>query len=193
MMNVPGRRLWAVGLVTAALGLGACGGGDGGGGGGGQSASQYADTVCGSLNVWLNAVKDRADNVTTAISPGSTPEEGRDALGEYLDGIIDDTETMVSTIRDAGAPDVDNGASISTTLVDALEGTEQTFEAAREQVDSLPTTSPEAFKTAAQALAQSIQDHIGEVGTALSSISSAEIDAAFNASDECKELSQASA
>jgi hypothetical protein len=179
-------------LVVGALS--ACGGGGGGGGGGAGSVSagEYADTVCGSLNTWLGAVKERASTVTDALSPTSSPDEGKQVLGDYLDGIIDDTDTMVSTIRDSGAPDVDNGAGISDTLVKALESTEKTFQAARDQVDSLPTQSVEAFRAAAQVLAQSIQTHISEVGTALQSISSADLDAAFTSSSECRKLSSAS-
>src|SRR5205823_5214919 len=80
-------------VVLVPIALASCGGGGGGGGGTTKTVSpdDYASRVCGSLQTWLSDIKDRSSSISTAISPGSSPQKGQDVLRTYLDGVISDT------------------------------------------------------------------------------------------------------
>ena len=120
-------RLVAISLVIPIV-LAACGGG---GGGSKVSADAYASTVCTHVKTWLDQIKQRASELQTAMSPGTSPTKGRDLLRSYLDGLISDTDDMINAIKDAGPPDVPNGDQISTTLTSGLEGAKGAFDDAR--------------------------------------------------------------
>ena len=179
-----GTRVFAAAAMSVVL-LAGCSGG-GGGGGGSVSAQDFASKVCSSLSDWLDAIRQRASEVGGAVKPGTSPQEGQDILRDYMDGVINDTKDMVEGVRDAGVPDVPNGETIENTLVTALEGAEQAFETAREQVDSLPTDSADAFKQGAETLASSINSHASDVTRALQGVSSAQLDEAFSNSEACQ-------
>jgi hypothetical protein len=151
-------------------------------------SDDYANGVCSSITSWLHAVQGRASTVGGAVTPATSPSEGRDILAKYLDAVVDDTRDMIDRIEAIGTPDVDGGDQISKRLITALQGTEATFEIARKQVDSLPTSSRDAFRHAAEALASAIRSHVSDVAKALADVSSSELDRAFQGSQACRAL-----
>ena len=98
-------RFVALTLVIPIV-LAAC---SGGGGGSKVSADAYASTVCTHVKTWLDQIRQRASELQTAMSPGTSPTRGRDLLGSYLDNVISDTDDMINAIKDAGTPDISNG------------------------------------------------------------------------------------
>jgi hypothetical protein len=181
------RRLMTSMLVVLLLPivLGACGGG--GGGGSKVSAGQYVGDLCRSLKTWRNAIQGRVSDLTSSISSSTTPEQGKQKLRDYLDGVLTDTDQMLSRIKDAGVPDVANGKSTADTLVSTLQLARDSLANARAQVDNLPTSSRQAFGRATQGLARQIQYLGTTVQASLAGLQSAsELNQAFNSSSACK-------
>jgi hypothetical protein len=156
------------------------------GGGGKVSANAYATSVCTNIKTWLGQIKQRATDLRTAVSPGTSPRKGKDLLGSYLDGVISDTATMINAINGAGTPDVSNGPQIASTLVSGLDQAKAAFDSARSQVDSLPTTSRAAFSRAAAQLGTSINSKVGGVVRSFQGLKSPQLDQAFRTVSACK-------
>jgi hypothetical protein len=179
------RRLRFVALaLVIPIVLAACGGG--GGSGSKVSADAYASTVCTHVKTWLDQIKQRVGDLQAAVSPGTSPTKGKDLLRSYLDGVISDTDDMINAIKDAGTPDVPNGDQLSSTLLSGLERARGTFDDARGQVDSLPTSSRSAFAHAAQQLGSSINSKVGGIEQSFQGLHSPELDKAFNKVAACK-------
>jgi hypothetical protein len=178
------RRLrFAALVVVIPVVLASCGGG---GGGGKVSATDYASSVCTHIKTWLAQIKQRASDLKTAVSPGTSPQRGKDLLGSYLDGVISDTDGMINAIKDAGTPDVPNGSQISDTLVSGLDQAKAAFDDARSQVDQLPTNSRTAFAHAAEQLGTSINSKVGGVVQSFQGLKSPQLDQAFRTASACQ-------
>ncbi|MGQ0670631.1 MAG: hypothetical protein ACT4PO_13320 [Actinomycetota bacterium] len=177
------RRL-AVAAVIPVL-LASCGGG--GGGGPAVSAEAYASGFCGLLADWIGAIADRSTELSGSIATVASPTDGQELLAAYVDGLIADTEELLTGTEQLGVPDVDGGEAIAETLIAAFEDAKAVLEDARAEVDGLPTDDPAAFAEATGVLGTSIQTSLGGIGTSLglSNVGSPELDAAFAEDPAC--------
>lgn len=182
---------WKLGVWTigATLTLAACGGG-GGGDGSEQTvtAQEYASDVCGALDSWVTASRDRAGSLTEVLNPTDTPENRRDVLAGYIDGVIEDTEALLDDVQAAGVPDVEGGEQIAGQIADAFDSVKTELEQTRDDVDALPTDDPAAFTAAATQLGTSIQTSLTAVGTSVGGISEPELNQAFAVEPTCSGL-----
>lgn len=181
--------VWA---IAAALMIGACGGddapeGDTPGDGPAQTvtAQEYATDICGALDAWVTASQDRVGSLTGALNPTDSAENRRDILAGYIDGVIEDTDVLISEVEAAGAPDVEGGEEIAGQIADAFDTVKTELEQTRSEVDSLPTDDPAAFTAAATELGTSIQTSLTAVGTSVGEISEPELNQAFAAEPAC--------
>lgn len=176
-------RLFSVIVVLGTLLIPGCGGD--GDGGETVGAETYASGICGALNDWQSAIQARSSSLTEGLSEDTTPEQGKELLGSFLDDVIGETETMISAVDDAGVPDVENGEEISEALNNAFDDALAALEDARGQVDDLPTDSGESFQTAASSLGGSISTSLGEIGGQIQDIDAPGLEAAFSEDEDC--------
>lgn len=184
---------WKPGVwtIAAALMLAACGGGDASNGGGSEetvTAQEYASDVCGALDAWVTASRDRAGSLTGVLNPTDTPENRRDVLAGYIDGVIEDTEALLDDVQAAGVPDVEGGEEIAGQIADAFDSVKTELEQTRDDVDALPTDDPAAFTAAATQLGTSVQTSLTAVGTSVGGISQPELNQAFAVEPTCSGL-----
>lgn len=187
-----GRR-WKLGVwtIAGALMLAACGGGDASDGGSAEEtvpAAEYASDVCGALDAWVTASRDRAGSLTGVLNPTDTPENRRDVLAGYIDGVIEDTEALLDDVQGAGVPDVEGGKEIAGQIADAFDSVKTELEQTRDDVDALPTDDPAAFTAAATQLGTSVQTSLTAVGTSVGGISEPELNQAFAVEPTCSAL-----
>jgi hypothetical protein len=166
--------------VAASLALSACGGTKT------VSAKTYARTVCSSVQTWKQHIQTRTDRMTQSLGSGLSPEKGKATLATYLDGILDETDQVISDLNGTGVPDVDRGQEVASKFVGAFERVRATLRSARAAVDRLPTGNQAAFKAAAGQIGTDIQTSFGAVGSSLSGVGGSELDAAFTAEKSCK-------
>lgn len=178
------RRLAVVAVIPVLLA--GCGGG-GGGGGPAVSAEAYASGFCGLLGDWLGSIQNSSTELSGSFAAAATPADGQEILRTYVDGLIADTEELITGTEDLGVPDVEGGEDIAKTLIAAFEDTKAVLEDARAEVDGLPTDDPAAFAAATGALGVSIETSLGGIGTSLSlsDVGSPELDAAFAEDPAC--------
>ena len=175
--------------AAAALALfaGACGGGDDDGGdGGGDTVSpeSYAADICTAVGDWVTAIQDGASEITTSADASS----GVEVLQSFLEDAVTETEALISSVEDAGAPDVDGGEEFADQLRAAFDEAKTVLEDARDQAADLPADDPAAFSTAAADLGTSVQEALGTVGSELSEPSDESLSTAFEEEEACTSI-----
>ena len=171
-------------LAVGSLGFAACGGDDSGSAattGGGSAATtgngssssgatsaaptgegvaveEWAGSVCGSVNTWLQGINAKGTQLGQDVQGVSDLTKGRDLLVQFMQDAVTLTDDMLSGVESAGAPAVENGEQLSEDLLTALQPVKDTFAQALEQAKTLPTDDPTAFSQAATQLGQDITD-----------------------------------
>jgi len=177
---VPRNRYYlAAAAALMALSAGACGGG-----GDGVDPDDYASDICTAVGDWVSAIQDGASEITTTEDPSS----GVEAIQSFLDDAVSETDTLISEVEDAGAPDVEGGEEFADQLVSAFGEAKTVLEDTRDQAADLPTDDPAAFSEAATELGGSVQEALGTVGSELSEPEAEELSAAFEENEACTSI-----
>ena len=154
------------------------------------SAAAYVKDACTAMTDWLTAIQTRAGDLSS-ISGGDVAA-AKTAMLDFLDGVLTDTDTMVSTVEGLGAPDVTDGASAHEALVGVLKQARDLFGGFRDDVADLPTDDPQAFATALTQLGTNLDASSSDIGNAFSDFQNEELDSAFSAEPACAPLQSAS-
>jgi hypothetical protein len=180
-------------LVAAiALSLAACDG-DGGSTGGGDSSTpeQYAQRMCGAASVWMTALEERNTQLQEDLGGAQTGD--LDAIKEltvaFLDGAVQDTETLIDDVSAIPPPDVDDGTRIHEGVVTAFTQARDLFVDARDQVSELDTSDPQAFSEALTSLGGTLTSAGTEIASSVQGLQNDELDAAFDETRACADLS----
>jgi hypothetical protein len=180
--------------LCAVVGLCAACGSNGGGGAGAEAADpgDWVESICTSLTGWRDDLQESTQEIQQSAPDLSNPEQAQSLLSTFLDDAVTRTDQLLSEVGDAGAPDVEQGAAISTELQAALKDARDVLADARDGVQELPTDDPAAFGTGAQELAGSIQDGLNGVGQTFNRLNdrfdAPEVEEAFENSDTCGAL-----
>jgi len=151
----------------------------------GLSAADYVGGVCGAFQNYANAVKQRQDAFK---ADGTGAAAVKQSWLDFLDGMIQDTTTLVTKIEALGVPDVSDGQAASSTLKSDFTTLQSDLQKLREQSADLPTSSPAAFTAAFGPLLKQFQTDMQGFGQDLNKFSGDELDAAFSASPECAKV-----
>jgi hypothetical protein len=155
---------------------------------GSSSAEAYATGACTAINDWLTGIQARATDLTPDPTDASA---GQDAMLEFLDGTIADTDAMISDIEDLGVPDVEDGEAASATLLEALGQVRDVYQNLRDSVADLDTSDPTAFASALGELSTGLDSSSSDVGSALEEFQNGDLAAAFRAAPACEALQAA--
>jgi hypothetical protein len=151
-------------------------------------ADAYADTVCGALSDWMTSIEEGNTTLQSSLENETDLEQVKQRLLEFLDDTIANTDEMLGTIEDGGAPDVDNGEELHQQLLDLLGQAKTAFEDARDTVDGLDATDPQELGTGLQELGTSLQTAFADVQNPLENAESPELDQAFEENEACTSL-----
>ena len=173
-------------IAVAAVLITACGDDDDGGGGGSVSASDYASDICTAFLGWRDAIQKRQQDLQQGLSPGISPQEGKDALGGFLGDAVTASDDLVQQVEAAGVPDAENGQEAADALQKAAQDARDELAKAQSDVEDLPTDDRAAFGTAADELGNGVRTALGEVGSGLEDIESEELDKAFDEESACQ-------
>ena len=174
-------------IAIAAVLVTACGDDDDGGGGGDTvSAGDYASDICTAFLGWRDAIQERQQDLQEGLSPGISPQQGKDALGGFIGDAVTASDDLVQQVEDAGVPDAENGQEAADALQKAAQDARDELAKAQAEVEELPTDDRQAFGTAADQLGNNVRTALGEVGSGLEDIESEELDKAFDEEDACQ-------
>jgi hypothetical protein len=175
----------AVAVVVAALtfAVSGCGGDDESEASG---VDAWADSFCTAVGDWRSTL----DGLFNEFQADPSQFANEDALKDAVQTVSDATDTLVSDLKDLGAPETESGEAVQSS-VDSLESTLETQKAdvdeAVQNVSSI-TDVPAAISaigTAFTTMATSLQSTIETVQNA---DSQGELEDAFEQSDSCSDL-----
>ena len=154
----------------------------------GISAGAYVKSVCTAVSPFEKDIVSRSQALNaTSLSNAA---QGKQALQGFLKAVSSDTQQALAQLKNAGQPNVKNGKQISTAIVGAFSQLNGAMASALTQANSLPTNSPEAFKTAAQQLSTNIRTSMTSIGSSLQSntLKSQALEQAAAKEPTCKSL-----
>ena len=170
-------------IAAAALAVSACGGDDGDDK---VSASDYANDVCTAFQEFGEAVQSGQGELDSSLTANSSPQEGKDALATFFDAAVDASDQLVQDIEDAGTPDVENGEEAADAMQQIADEANSQFEDARQEVDQLPTDSPQSFARAARELRSDMQAATEDIGQGVREVDSPDLEEAFEEESACQ-------
>jgi hypothetical protein len=143
-------------------------------------------SICQAVGPFEKDVQTRS----AALNLGTikSAADGKTALQGFLNAVAADTDTAVSKLKAAGAPDVTNGKQISAAIVSAFSQLKTALGSAATQAGSLPTSSAAAFKTAANTLGTNVRTSMGGIGSSLSGLKSSALESAAKKEPACQHL-----
>jgi len=143
--------------------------------------------LCTSAASWLRSIEGRTSTIENELAHVS-PAEGKHYLESLLSTSVSDTQSVVSSLRTAGVPDVNNGKKISSLVISSFEDITTRLGSLQSQLASINTSNPAAF----QATAKSIREHVREaplrLGIGLAGVNSPELQKAAAESPVCKSV-----
>jgi hypothetical protein len=197
-------RLIAVAAVVALCStvLAACGGGgstdtsgasgaSGAAGAGQVSAADYVASVCIAVGDFQSTITNDQEAAQQGVTTsGNDLGAVKDQLSKFVSQVAGATQQLATDVKAAGTPDVPNGDQLASQLNDALDQITTAFQAAEKKVDALPTTSEQAFTSAAQSFNADIQQQIGQLQSEFASATgdSSELNQAADQNPDCKSL-----
>jgi hypothetical protein len=189
-------KLFALVLLVATLAVAAAGCG-GGGGDDGDSASGtapdvWAATVCGALGNWVKSLQDGSRELGTQMRDTKDLKTVKSRFVTFLENAEESSHDMVEKVKEADAPDVEQGEAIQEELVTALEKVETSFSNAVDKANDLSTKSVSAFSQGVGTLSQDVQNNLATTGNDFNSLSdrfnSTELDNATDGEPACQQF-----
>jgi hypothetical protein len=151
------------------------------------SASQYVGQLCTSAATWLKGIEARTSTFENEIGPHTSPAEAKRVLESLVSSAVADTQTVVSSMRAAGVPEVNNGQHISSTVISSFEGITSKLAALQTQVAGL-NTGPSQVHEAARSIGGSVREAPLRLGIGLAGVTSPELEKAAAESSICKSV-----
>jgi hypothetical protein len=197
-------RVIAVAAVVAlsSAGLAACGGGgstattgasgaSGAAGAGQVSATDYVSSVCSAVGDFRTTIMNEQASAQQAITTsGNDLGAIKEQLSKFISSVAGASQQLATEVKGAGTPDVPNGDQLASKLNDGLDQIATEFQAAEKKVNSLPTSSQQAFTTAAQSFDADIQQETAQLQSEFAATSGAspELKQAAQQNPDCKAL-----
>lgn len=184
----------ALSIVVLACAAAGCGGG---GDSNGDSASGtapdiWAATVCGALGNWVTSLQEGSRDLGTQMRDTKDLKTVKSRFVTFLENAEKSSHEMVEKVKEADAPDVEQGEAIQDELVTALEKVETSFSNAVDKANDLSTDSLQAFSQGVGKLSQDVQDNLATTGDDFNSLSdrfnSTELDNATDGEPACQQF-----
>jgi hypothetical protein len=178
-------------LVFAAVGCGG-GGGDNGDSASGTAPDVWAATVCGALGNWVTSLQEGSRELGTQMRNTKDLKTVKSRFVTFLENAEESSHEMVEKVKEADAPDVDQGEAIQEELVTALEKVENSFSNAVDKANDLSTDSLASFSQGVGKLSQDVQNNLATTGSDFNSLSdrfnSTELDNATDGEPACQQF-----
>ena len=143
----------------------------------GVAVEDWADSFCGSFSTWLTAITAASDSAGDGVTPGDI-QSAKDALATLFGSASTATQTLISDVEAAGAPDIEDGDQLVDDLITKFQAFDDAAQAAAADVEALGTDDLATFQAEADKLSTTFQDEVNTVADSFS-----EIDAKYPDSD----------
>ena len=178
-------------LAFAAAGCGG-GGGDDGDSASGTAPDLWAASVCGALGNWVTSLQEGSRELGTQMRDTKDLKTVKSRFVTFLENAEESSHEMVEKVKEADAPDVEQGEAIQEELVTALEKVENSFSNAVDNANDLSTDSLAQFSQGVGKLSQDVQNNLATTGSDFNSLSdkfnSTELDNATDGEPACQQF-----
>jgi hypothetical protein len=150
------------------------------------SAEKWVRSICTALGDWEDALADARANQ----DPEATkPDELKETVVAYLDEVTEATNTLLSDLKKAGTPDVDNGKAVARVFRKGFRQARDTFADAANAAEDLDTDDQAQFDEEVAEIVTAIEEGATEIGATFDEADSEydvpELDEAFEAEPAC--------
>jgi len=125
------------------------------------SAASYVSSVCSAIAPLEHDVVTRSSALKNTTAKNAT--EAKKNLQGFLIAVEQDADHALSRIKSAGTPDISGGKAVSTTIVRTFTQLRDAMQTAVTKATTLPTNSPTAFQSSAQALLTSVGGALNQI------------------------------
>ena len=150
------------------------------------SPAAYVKSICSAIAPFEKDIRTRSSALN--LSTIKNPQQGRTALHGFLAAVSTDADHAVSQLKAAGVPKVSNGKAISDGIVNAFATLKGALSQAADRANTLPTNSAKSFKTAAEALGNSVRGSMSGISSSLGTLKSQDLETAAAKEPACKAL-----
>jgi hypothetical protein len=154
--------------LIAAAGIAAVVAGCGSNGQSEVTPAAYVKSICAAVAPFESDVQMRSNALSATKL--TDPIQGKQVLKDFLGAVSRDSDTVLSRLKQAGAPRVRNGKAIAAAVVKAFAQLKRALQQAFSQAGVLPTSSAAAFRTGAQALGSAVSASMQNIGVGLSGL-----------------------
>lgn len=172
-------------LLVALAAAVACAGCGGSGGSSKVSAGNYVSAVCSAISPLEKDVVTRSSALNNTNSTNAA--QAKKTLQDFLTAVAHDSDQALTKIKSAGTPDISNGKAVASTIVGAFTELRDAMRSAETKSNSLPTDSPSSFKSAAQALGNTVKGSLNGIDS--SGLTNSDLEKAAAKAPACKSLS----
>lgn len=161
-----------------------------------STPQKWVSTLCSSLVTWEQTVKKEFTQLQKTVnklkkSGNAQPKPAKAELVRFLGHIVSSTNTLVNRLKAVGAPDMENGDKLQSTLLSGLGQVNKAFKDAKKAAQKLPTGSRKQFALAAERLSVTVNASVSRANGALSALAkydTKQLDDLFKADAACKKL-----
>ena len=179
---------------VAALALTACGGG---GGSDRVAVADYSSSVCTALRTWQEHLREGSSVLASRIQTEPSLAVVRDQFVAFYGDAVEETETMLDGVEDAGVPDLDQGEQVVESLLQTLRRFPQLIRDAQAKAEALPVENERAFTEKAQTLGTEFRAASIELATLFETLGrehdAKELTRTTDADSTCTEFREAAA
>jgi hypothetical protein len=151
------------------------------------SPDTYVGAVCSAITPLEKDVVSRSSALNNSTASNAT--QAKKTLQTFLQAVAADSDNALSKIKAAGSPDINNGKTVSSTIIKAFTQLRDAMRTAETKADALPTNSASAFKSGAQALGASVRSSLNNIDA--SGLSNPDLEKAAAKQASCKALDSA--
>jgi hypothetical protein len=176
--------VFGVAVLALAVGMSACGGA------GGREPEAWVEDMCSTMETWLERTNEDEEELRKAIEAAEIPSEARAAFVAHMQSGARAATEALRRLEAAGAPAVEDGKKVASTLVELMDGIHQVFVDGIPQARRVPVSDWESYNRAAGELLIDVQTQAADVIQELAdtTVSSAqELDDLFRIETECSQ------
>jgi hypothetical protein len=117
---------------------------------------KWAQTVCTSLRDWEANIKDLTSEFRSAGAGSTDAAQVKDLLVTYLGNTVNETDTLLTQLDQAGTPNFKDGSKVAVLFQNAMTDVRDLFSTGQQDAANVDTTDLTQFRAATSRIGNAI-------------------------------------
>ena len=117
---------------------------------------QWAQSVCTSLRDWTTNIKDLTSEFRSAGGSSTDAAQVKDLLVTYLGNTVNETETLLTQLDQAGTPNFKDGSKVAGLFQKGMTDVRDLFATGQQDATNLDTTDLTQFRASTSRIGNAI-------------------------------------